>query len=175
LNESQASVHRAARSQIPAVVAVIDAAYAEFRACAPVAAWAAYLARTRDVAARWDRGEVLVALAGGAVAGTVTFYPDASRAGFPGSWASFGALAVDPGGRGAGIGRRLVLACLDRARARGAPAVGIHSSGPMRAARGLYGSLGFRRCPEFDLAASAVERFDRRGGDVPLLAYRRDI
>jgi predicted N-acetyltransferase YhbS len=168
-------VRRADRGETTAIVAVIDAACAEFRGLEPAAAWAAYLARTRDVAARWDVGEVLVAVAEEKVAGTVTFYPEPRGPGFPRGWASFGALAVDPGARRAGLGRRLVLACLDRARSRGAAAVGIHSSAPMTSARALYVRLGFRRSPEHDVDASELERFDASAGDVRLLGYRREL
>lgn len=168
-------VRRADRDETLAIVAVIDAAYAEFRGLQPRAAWAAYLARTRGLAARWEEGEVLVASLQGSVAGTVTFYPEPRGSGFPPGWASFGALAVEPGARRAGIGARLVLACLERAASRGAPAVGIHSSAPMAAARALYERLGFRRSPEHDVDASELERFDASAGDVRLLGYRREL
>lgn len=65
--------------------------------------------------------------------------------------ASFRFLAVDPGARGRGIGRDLVGACLEEARAAGCRRVGIFTMEFMTAAQHLYPRLGFRRRPDLDV------------------------
>ncbi len=52
-------------------------------------------------------------------------------------------LGVDEAARGAGVGRALVTAALDRARAQGALRVTLRVLGHNAAARRLYESLGF--------------------------------
>jgi ribosomal protein S18 acetylase RimI-like enzyme len=52
-------------------------------------------------------------------------------------------LYVREGARGAGIGRELVVAALDRARQRGCGRVKLDTNEGNRAARALYESLGF--------------------------------
>ena len=61
------------------------------------------------------------------------------------------ALAVAPDARGLGAGRALMHACLDRARAASAPAIGLHTADFMSAAVVLYQSLGFQRAPHLDI------------------------
>lgn len=171
------AVRPARCDEVPEIAAVLQAAYAEYRDRAPAAAWRTYAARTIDVAARWEDGEVLVATVGGRVAGTVTFRTGAALGGtgLPAGWASFGALGVAPAARGRGVGRALVAACVARARTARAPVLAIHTAAPMRAARRLYAGCGFRRAPGLDIPASQVEPFDPAEGDVTLLALRLDL
>lgn len=176
MSRGAVEVRRARRDEIPALAAVIDAAFAEFRAMRPAPVWAAYLAETRDVARRWDAAEVLAAEAGGAPVGTVSYHADAARGkmGLPSGWAGFRALAVRPSARGLGVGRALAGACVARARAAGAPALGIHTHPAMRAALRLYRGLGFVRAPEFDLDATALMGFAGEAA-APLVALRLDL
>jgi ribosomal protein S18 acetylase RimI-like enzyme len=62
----------------------------------------------------------------------------------------FRMLAVDPAAQGRGVGRELVLACLDRAAAAGCSAVVISVRDTAAAAQRLYTRLGFRRMPQVD-------------------------
>jgi GNAT superfamily N-acetyltransferase len=54
-------------------------------------------------------------------------------------------LAVTPVAQGRGVGRALVEAVLDRARAEGRGGIAIYTRPSMRAAHRLYGSMGFER------------------------------
>ena len=59
-------------------------------------------------------------------------------------------VAVAPAGRGRGVGRALMEACVERARSSGAPGLVLHTMAMMIAARSLYDSMGFGRAPELD-------------------------
>ena len=114
----------------------------------------AYFPELRDVAGRAAQVPVLVATekGSGAVLGGVTYVPG------PGPFhegefreaASFRMLAVSAAARGRGVGRALVEACIERARAERRPAIGIYTRPFMAAAHRLYRSLGFRRLPALD-------------------------
>jgi ribosomal protein S18 acetylase RimI-like enzyme len=59
-------------------------------------------------------------------------------------------LAVALGARGRGAGRRLVEACIARARADGRPGIGIYTRPFMTTAHRLYETFGFRRESRLD-------------------------
>jgi putative acetyltransferase len=56
-------------------------------------------------------------------------------------------LAVAPAAQGLGLGRRLVEACVEYARERGARRLVLLSNSKLGAALRLYEGLGFRRAP----------------------------
>jgi ribosomal protein S18 acetylase RimI-like enzyme len=76
--------------------------------------------------------------------------------------------------RGRGLGRSLTQACIESAREKHAPTVGIHTASFTRAALRMYDGLGFRRCAEFDRDASDLG-LGNGGGAVKLIAYRLDL
>ncbi len=135
---------------------------------------AGYHEHIHDVGSRAAVCPVLVAVdANGRVLGGVTYVPgpgtpysEVEREGEAG----FRMLAVDPTVQGRGVGRRLVVACLDRARREGRTGMVLLTRPFMTAAHRLYESVGFRRDPERDwwpeddleLIAFAVA-FDRAG------------
>jgi predicted N-acetyltransferase YhbS len=170
-------IRAATRSEIPEIASLIDASFARFRGHAPAAPLEAYIEHSRNIGERWDEAEVLVTERDGRIAGTVTFYGDASREGLglPQNWAGFRTLAVNPAARGHGLGRLLTDRCVEKARMCGARAVGIHTAAFMKVACGLYERSGFRRCPEYDLLASDILGLDKASGDVPVIAYQLDL
>ena len=113
-----------------------------------------YSAHIRDVATRAALVPVLVAVdPRDAVVGGVTYVPG------PGTpWseregddeAGFRMLAVDPAAQGRGAGRRLVLACMERARRDGRRGMVLLTLPSMTKAHHLYEALGFRRDPDRD-------------------------
>lgn len=111
-----------------------------------------YFDRLRESADRAENAELLVADDAGRVVGTVTYcqlgssYREIARD----DEGEFRMLAVDPGEQSKGIGRKLVQACLARAREEGLHAV-VLSTGPwMTTAHHVYEKLGFERSPERD-------------------------
>jgi GNAT superfamily N-acetyltransferase len=112
-----------------------------------------YLDEVRDVAHRAEVVPVLVAAErDGTLLGTVTYVPgpgpfaETEREGEAG----FRMLAVAPWAQGRGVGRKLVAACVDRAREDGRVGMAILTSPDMRVAHGLYASMGFVRDPSRD-------------------------
>src|SRR5262245_36695012 len=113
--------------EISEIEAVCVAAYSEYRSEVPRSVFEGYIADLRRVSDHWHVAEVLVAEVNGRIGGSVLLYADASTKGFglPQSWFAFGKLAVHPQMRSRGLGRSLTQACMDSARRRGAPTVGI--------------------------------------------------
>ncbi|MGW1885111.1 GNAT family N-acetyltransferase [Streptomyces sp. NPDC001970] len=113
-----------------------------------------YLHTLRDVAARVEDAEVLVAVeAQGRVLGGVTFvasggpWADIAREGE----AEFRMLAVAREGRGKGAGEALVRTCVDRALATdGCVRLVLSTQPSMHTAHRIYERLGFVRTPERD-------------------------
>ena len=139
--------------ELEAVAAIIRAAYAEYAGAMPEGRWERYMRHATDVASRLDEAELIAAELEDRLVGAVTYYPDGSRSGagsWPSGWAAIRLLGVHPDARGMGIGRALIQECIDRARALGAAAVGLHTTELMAVARAMYERMGFVRAPEFD-------------------------
>ena len=113
-----------------------------------------YLERMRETTKRAAAVPVLVAVdAQDAILGTVTYVPgpgtpysDIERDGEAG----IRAFAVAPEARGRGIGRLLVAAVIERARAERRHGIAIFTRPRMTAAHALYESMGFVRAPDQD-------------------------
>jgi ribosomal protein S18 acetylase RimI-like enzyme len=128
-----------------------------------------YVPVLADVAARAELAELLVACAeDGAILGSVALVLDGhfGEVTTGPDEAGFRMLAVDPAARGRGIGERLVLACLERARAAGKRRMVLSTDTRMAAAHRLYERLGFSRLPERDWSPLP---------GVELLVYARDL
>lgn len=172
---SRTSVRLALDADIEAARSVLAAAYSEYETSFPAENWTAYLADILDLEGRSGASELLVADREEVLVGCVSYFPPGAKASYPSDsfsehwpsdWAAFRLLAVDPSARGMGAGRSLTLACIERARAEGAPAIGLHTTGPMKVAREMYERLGFERAPRFDF---------RPGPTVLVSAYRLDL
>lgn len=112
-----------------------------------------YASWLADAAARGRDSVLLVAVDGEDLLGTVTWCPPGSPARDVATLdrqGEFRTLSVAPGARRRGVGRALVVDCLDRARAAGLTEVLLSSLTEMKPAHGLYESFGFVRRPELD-------------------------
>ena len=169
---SMISVRQAAERDIEPARTILRAAYSEYEPSFPAENWAPYLKDILDLEGRSEASDLLVGEIDGRVVGCVSYFPPGSKASYPSDafserwpddWAAFRLLAVDPRARGRGVGRRLTDACIERAREQGAPCLGLHTTAPMAAARGMYERMGFERAPRFDF---------RPGPTVLVEAYR---
>src|SRR5687767_12191580 len=127
--------------------AVLASAYSEYSSAFPAENWTRYLADILDLEGRASESRLLVAELDGRLVGCVSYFPPGSKAAYPSDafsehwpaeWAAFRLLAVDPAARGNGVGRHLTVLCIERARAAGAPVVGLHTTAPMKVAREMY-------------------------------------
>jgi ribosomal protein S18 acetylase RimI-like enzyme len=143
-----------------------DLRVAAYRADGFLTATSGYAATLRALGAD-GQGEVLAAVDGGQIVGTVMLqgWPAGQMARGPGE-AEVRALAVAPDARGRGIGAALVTAVVERAAGRAAGRrirqLVLLTLPQMRAAHYLYTQAGFRRLPDRD--------WSPRPGEV-LLAY----
>ena len=105
-----------------------------------------------------EHTDVIVAELDGALAGTITLYPDGQfyDERVPPQWACLRLLSVAPEARGNGVGKALMEECLSRARRLGSSRVLLHTLPFMTAAIALHESLGFKRAPEIDVDYSGV-------------------
>jgi ribosomal protein S18 acetylase RimI-like enzyme len=139
-----------------------DLRVAAYRADGFLPATSGYVATLRALGAD-GQGEVLAAVDGGQIVGTVMLlgWPAGQMARGPGE-ADVRALAVAPQARGRGVGAALVAAVIERAAGRGIRQLVLLTLPQMRAAHHLYTQAGFRRLPDRDRLP--------RPGEV-LLAY----
>ena len=139
-----------------------DLRVAAYRADGFLPTASGYAATLRSLGAD-GQGEVLAAVDGGQVVGTVMLlgWPAGQMAWGPGE-AEVRALAVAPGARGRGIGAALVAAMIERAAGQGIRQLVLLTLPQMRAAHRLYSQAGFTRLPDRD--------WSPRPGEV-LLAY----
>jgi len=111
--------------------------------------WDSYLDELADVAGRVDRTLVLVAVEGDRILGTATLELDRriddEDPPLRPEEAHIRMVGVDPSARGRGIGRALMDACLEEARARGKTLATLHTTIRMKTAQRMYESMGFTR------------------------------
>ncbi|WP_126245312.1 GNAT family N-acetyltransferase [Chitinophaga rhizosphaerae] len=134
-------------------------------------AYYAMLANVGELAAK-PGAELLLALsADGRIAGAVVYFGDMQYYGSGGSAtrekasAGFRLLAVGPDFRGQGIGKKLVNACIDRARHAGLRQVIIHSTRSMQTAWDMYLRMGFLRSEDLDFLQ----------GELPVFGFRLQL
>jgi ribosomal protein S18 acetylase RimI-like enzyme len=161
-------IHPVRESEYAAAGEATARAYMEFANPRP-AYWEPYLARIADVAGRAQRTTVLVASVSGEIAGSATLELDGrmnpeSTEPLAADEAHLRMLGVDPAYRGRGVARRLVVACIDVARAHRKRLLTLETTAVMTAAQQLYASMGFD---------SAGERVTPDG--TRLLEYARSV
>jgi ribosomal protein S18 acetylase RimI-like enzyme len=113
----------------------------------------AYEGELTDAGRRAREAELLVAVEAGHLLGTVTWCPPTSpwrELATEQDQAEFRMLSVAAAGRRRGVGRALVTACLERARAERMREVLLSSLPQMTSAHALYREFGFVRAPELD-------------------------
>ncbi|MEU6351637.1 GNAT family N-acetyltransferase [Streptomyces sp. NPDC047072] len=111
-----------------------------------------YFQELKNVAKRAAEADVLVAATDDRILGGVTYVPSGgpfAELARPGE-AEIRMLAVFHEARGRGVGKALVQACIDRARATDTTAVVLCTQPTMHTAHRIYERLGFTRAPERD-------------------------
>lgn len=135
-------------------------AYAEFATVMAPDAWAGFRQAMESALTFASGATRLVADDAETLIGSVLLYPpDANPYGGDGGGDApeLRLLAVSPDARGRGVGRALVDACINRAKAFGASELGLHSSRSFAVAIGMYVRMGFVRAPERDFQPPGAE------------------
>ena len=90
-------------------------------------------------------GEIVVAEIAANIVGAVAYIPPHQRKApyFDQAWPIIRSLVVDPGSRGAGVGRALTQECIERARRDGSPVIALHTSAIMTVTLPMYLRMGF--------------------------------
>lgn len=133
------SITRAGPADLDALAALFDA-YRQFYGQPSDPALARQWLRER---LRFGESVVLVAKRDGATAGFVQLYPMFSSVRAAKTWI-LNDLYVDAGARRSGIGRQLLAAAADFARADGAAAIALETAQDNAAARALYRAAGWQ-------------------------------
>lgn len=132
-------------AETDAIAALVVAAYRDYQPLLTPENWQA-MESGLSKAGRIDNARDIVAEYDDKLAGYVAYFaPGHSSARlFDPDWASIRLLAVSPDFRGQGLARLLTEACIARARADGAAAIGLHTSEAMKQARARYERMGFQ-------------------------------
>lgn len=115
--------------------------------------WDGYLERIADVADRAGRTTVLVAVEDGRILGSLTLELEGRVRDASGveqrplalGEAHIRMLGVDPARRGRGVASAMMAAAERSARDAGKTVLTLHTTRRMRAARAMYGGLGYER------------------------------
>lgn len=139
-------IRTARQDERAAAAEVVVAAFARLGAHLEPAERAKLFDRVRATTTNPEPGQVIIAVAGGRVVGSVVFNGPGpgQNPKFPADWAFFGSLGVDEAWAGQGIGRRLVGECVARARRHGAAWIGLYAADLNDIAVGLYRRMGFK-------------------------------
>jgi ribosomal protein S18 acetylase RimI-like enzyme len=135
----------------PVVDRVVRDAWSELAAVMP--GWDELAPRLGALTANADNVEIMVAELGGELVGAVGYVgpgrpkPDF----FAPEWPMIRFMSVVPAGRGHGVGKALLDACIRRAERDRTGLIALHTTPVMEAAQHLYRRAGFdviRRLPE---------------------------
>jgi GNAT superfamily N-acetyltransferase len=162
-------IREARAEELDETARILVAAFEEHRPPADSAvtpqqrvAFERYLEDIANVRSRRGAADLFVAVDADRLVGTGTLYPPRLAPTYPGphapppwpsEWATLRLLGVPPAHRGRGIGRMLVEARIERARALGAPVVALHTS--FEVSRSMYQRLGWQRASEYDYFPAA--------------------
>lgn len=165
-------IRQAGNSDKTAIRRVTLAAYQEYAANLQPRQWQEYRRNILDTLSGARPELQLVAELNGEIVGSVLIVlpepvmevPEstAMRPGFQ----EVRLLAVTPAARGQGIGKALMLACIERARSAGESAITLHTSDLMQTAKIMYERMGFQREPDMDFYPAE---------DVVIKGYRLEL
>jgi len=96
--------------------------------------------------------EIIVVEESGTIIGGVAFAPPSSqpKKDFDSSTASIRMLVVSPSQRNRGIGKKLTMECIDRAKDLGAKKICLHTSPIMKVALSMYLRIGFKKIKDIE-------------------------
>ncbi|MBY0148784.1 GNAT family N-acetyltransferase [Neobacillus niacini] len=164
-------IREAMEKELPYIREQRVSAYVEHKAKIPEGHW---LALKRAILSEGDTlpgVERIVAEIDGEIAGSVVLFP-ANIDAYEGNvdvlnYPEIRMLAVSPEMRGKGVASALVAECIQRAKAKGCQAIGLHTGEFMETAMKLYETMGFERLPQYD--------FEPANDGIIVKAYRLSL
>jgi GNAT superfamily N-acetyltransferase len=152
------TVFEATAAEREALIALTLEAYRQYEATMPLGAWEAYAAGIRETLSDDASGALIVVAEGGVLVGSALLVPPLlspppGRA--PQPYPEIRLVAVAPSARRRGVAVTLLNACIERTRAAGFDAIGLHSTRYMGDAIRIYERIGFVRAPEHDFQTPA--------------------
>ena len=144
----ECSIRTAREDEFDTIASLIVDAYAEYAARMSPDAWSTFANEIANVRGRSGDAELLVAELDGRVVGSVTMF--SGWRGAQEGTAGVRLLAVLPESRGSGVGRALMEACIERARANGKSRLILTTTQEMGVLRDLTERMGFEREPALD-------------------------
>jgi len=164
-------IREAMENELPYIREQRVKAYVEHTAKIPEGHW---LALKQSILSEGDTlpgVERIVAEIDGKIEGSVVLFP-ANIDAYEGNvdvlnYPEIRMLAVSPEMRGKGVASALVAECIQRAKAKGYLAIGLHTGEFMETAMKLYESMGFERLPQYD--------FEPANDGIIVKAYRLSL
>ncbi|WHY01448.1 GNAT family N-acetyltransferase [Neobacillus sp. DY30] len=146
-------------------------AYVEHSAKIPEGHWMALKQAILSEGDTLPGVERIIAEIDGKIAGSVVLFPARIDA-YEGNveildYPEIRMLAVSPDMRGRGVASALVTECIQRAKAKGYQAIGLHTGDFMETAMKLYETMGFERLPQYD--------FEPANDGIIVKAYRLSL
>lgn len=146
-------------------------AYHQYALNLPVAHWEALQGTLSSGSEQQTGAEIFIAEVSGEIAGSAVLFPS-QKAAYEWETGSLDypelrMLAVSPLHRNQGVGKSLVLHCIQEAQKAGHRYLGLHTGEFMTDAIQLYERLGFERVPELD--------FSPLDDGITVKAFRREL
>lgn len=145
---SELEIRDARETELPAMVSLTKAAYAEFRDTSPSSFWDVYMTNIEEAIMRAPDTERVAAFFDGKLVGSVLL----CYRSFKGDDPEIRLLAVPPDFRRHGIARQLMDECERRVRRAGKARVVLHTTQLMSIARPWYERSGYFRFEAIDFS-----------------------
>lgn len=129
-------------------------AYREYIEVLPEDHWNALRKSISSTVAEQEEVELIVALSGEKMVGSVALFPAKIKA-YEGNieemdYPEIRMLAVASDTRGQGVASALISECIKRTKVKGFSRIGLHTGEFMKNAIDLYEKMGFQRIPQYD-------------------------
>jgi ribosomal protein S18 acetylase RimI-like enzyme len=148
IGSSKLEIRDAREAELPAMVNVTKASYAEFQTASPSGFWDVYMTNVEEAIMRASDTERIAAFFDGELVASVLL----CHRSFVGDDPEIRLLAVLPAFRRHGIARQLMDECERRVRRMGKPRVVLHTTHLMSTARAWYERAGYSRFEAIDFS-----------------------
>lgn len=147
-------IRKAMEAEYETIINERLASYLPYKEMLPAEHWKILEGTLTSHTSKQAGADIFVSEIDGKIAGSVVLFPsdtkayewDAEALAFP----EIRMLAVGTGFRNNGIGKALIVHCINQAKDKGNSFIGLHTGSFMEDAMRLYEKLGFERVPALD-------------------------